>query len=67
MQLAEWMKENRWSMNAMCKKTGIARQTIKNAMLKDADIYLKTALEIYKFTKGEVTLQEMLRDVTPQE
>jgi hypothetical protein len=62
MQLRDWMKANRWTMNAMCKETGIARQTIKTARDKSSDILLKTAMGIYEFTKGEVTYSEMLRE-----
>jgi len=63
MQLAEWMKENRWTMSEISKKTGICRLTIKKAMTKKGEIYLRSAMEIYKFTNGEVSFEEMLREV----
>lgn len=62
MELKDWMKANRWTMNAMSKETGISRQTIKNAMDKSSDILLKTAMAIFDFTKGNVDYMEMLRE-----
>lgn len=63
MQLCEWMKEKGWTMLGMQRKTGISRPTIKKAIMKETDITLKTAMAIHKFTKGEVTFEEMLKEV----
>lgn len=63
MQLADWMKEKKLSVNAMSKQCGIARQTINNVLSKNIDITLKTAMTIYRFTDKQVTLEELEREV----
>ncbi len=59
MLLDQWMREKRWTANALAKATGLARLTIKNIMERKTDISLRTAYILQDFTKGEVTLQEL--------
>ncbi len=62
MDLARWMKENRWNMNSFSNELGIARLTLKNAIEKKSDISLRVALKIVKATKNQVTLQDLCAD-----
>lgn len=59
MDLRDWMKENRWSMSAIEKKTGITKQTIRSLMDKKPNVSLRSAMSIVKFTKGEVSFQDL--------
>lgn len=59
MELGQWMKENRWNVTQLAKKTGLNRITIKSIIEKKTEITLRTAFIIRDFTKNEVTLEEM--------
>lgn len=63
MQLAEWMEKNRYTIMGFEKATGLTRPTIRGAKFKYSDITLKSAMTIYRFTNGEVTFEEMLKEV----
>ena len=62
MQLSQWMMEKKLSVNAMSKQCGIPRQTINNARSGNIDIALRTAMTIVKFTKNEVTYEDLARE-----
>ncbi len=59
MLLKEWMIQNRWNINTLSKKLGIARLTLKNIMEKKSDLTLRVALLIEGETKGQVRLQDL--------
>jgi plasmid maintenance system antidote protein VapI len=61
MLFADWVYEKGWTMKGMERKMGICRQTLKKAITRETDITLKTAMTIVKFTKGEVTYDDLAR------
>lgn len=63
MEFSQWVKREKCSVNGISRQTGISRNTIKSAISKNADLTLKTAMTIYNLTKGEVSFEEMLKDV----
>lgn len=60
MELDEWLFRNKCTRRKIAKELGIHAQTIFNTLQKKRTPTLFTALAIEKFTKGQVTLQELL-------
>jgi plasmid maintenance system antidote protein VapI len=62
MDLGTWMHENRWTQPQLAKKIGISRPTISGILNKKRDVTLRTAMAIVKFTKNQVTYEDLTRE-----
>jgi len=62
MDLGTWMTKNRWNQPQLSREIGISRPTISCILKRTTDITLKTAMAIVKFTKNEVTYEDLARE-----
>lgn len=60
MKLIEWLEKERMSKTAFSRKTGIQIRCITMYIHQGTRPYLKTAKIIEDFTKGEVTVADMV-------
>jgi len=61
MELIDWMKANRWNMTSLSKELNISRPTMRRVLDKETDMTLRVAMAIVKFTKNEVTYEDLTR------
>jgi len=59
MDLKRWQKDNRWQTQEMAKQIGVTTETLSRIRNKKNSPCLLTAQAIIKFTKGEVTLEDL--------
>ncbi len=59
MKLKKYIKENDMTVSGFARESGISRTTITHA-LKGGEIYLSIAVKIEKFTKGSVSIKDLM-------
>ena len=59
MDLREWQIKERWTATAIAKEIGVSPSTITGVALKLNKPSLMLAKNIVRFTKGEVTLEDL--------
>lgn len=58
--LESWMKDNGHSDASLADRVGVTRPYISRLRAGDVSPSLEQALKIFKFTKGEVPLEQLL-------